>query len=340
MRDLSWPAEWNFLAAGLSRFRGTIMVLAPGDRGKSTLIRLLYLFFLGEGRRVGWIDSDLGQSTVGPPTTVGLVISRGKAVTFEERLFTPHFHFIGDTTPEHEIVATACYAAELAHFASARCDVVLFDTCGLFSYPSGHLLKMLKIRLINPEVVLAVGEKEEFAMWQKFLRDRLLVLPVPKEATEKRHEFRRGYRQQLFARYFAQKKLLTLPLEMLRFSLPCYPYFFESALRQEKNELFFLTRGEKLLFSGDGTSLLMEKRGQQIPILGMLCGIFSEEGKELGLGMIQEVNLREGTIAVWGVGVNPGKPGAIVPGCLRLDARGEEKGRHFLFSSPLRMERW
>ncbi|MCX7667816.1 MAG: Clp1/GlmU family protein, partial [Atribacterota bacterium] len=124
MRDLPWPAEWDFLATGFSRFRGTIMVLAPGDRGKSTLVRLLYSFFLREGRRVGWIDSDLGQSTVGPPTTVGLVISRGREATFEERLFTPHFRFIGDTTPEHEIVATSCYAAELARFASARCDVV------------------------------------------------------------------------------------------------------------------------------------------------------------------------------------------------------------------------
>ncbi|MEN3185187.1 MAG: Clp1/GlmU family protein [Atribacterota bacterium] len=340
MRDLSWPDEWKFLATGFSSFRGTIMVLAPLDRGKSTLIRLLYVFFLREGRRVGWVDSDLGQSTVGPPTTIGLVISRGKEATPEERLFTPYFRFIGDTTPEHEIVATACYAAELARLASARCDVVLFDTCGLFSYPSGYFLKMLKIRLTEPEVVLAVGEKEEFLLWQRFLRERLLVLPLPKEVAAKQYEFRRGYRQQLFNRYFTQKRMLTLPLEALRFSLPYYPYFFESILRQEKNEVFFLTRGEKLVFSEDGNFLVMEKRGQRIPVLGMLCGIFSKEGKELGLGIIHSVNLEKETVTVWGVCINPGKPGALVPGCLRLNEHGEEKGRYLLFSSPLRLERW
>jgi len=340
MEGIFWPSEWRFLPEALSGFRGTILVFAPGDRGKSTLVRLLYTLFLEEGRRVGWIDADLGQSTIGPPTTVGLLVSRGKEATFEERLFTPHFRFVGDTTPEREIVATACYTADLVHLALSRCDVVLLDTCGLFSYPAGYLLKMLQMRLAHPEMVLAIGEKEEFALWRRFLDDRLLLLPVSEKAVEKRYEFRRGYRRQLFARYFSRGKLLTFPLDALRFSLPCYPYFFEPCLYEEEGVCSFSVRGEQWRFSPEGPALFLESRGQEVFLPGMLCGIFSANGKELGLGILKGVDLARKTLTVWGVRVNPEKPAIVVPGSLRVDESGEERGRCVLFPSPLSPQKW
>jgi polynucleotide 5'-kinase involved in rRNA processing len=309
MEGIFWPSEWRFLPEALSGFRGTILVFAPGDRGKSTLVRLLYTLFLEEGRRVGWIDADLGQSTIGPPTTVGLLVSRGKEATFEERLFTPHFRFVGDTTPEREIVATACYTADLVHFALSRCDV-------------------------------AIGEKEEFALWRRFLDDRLLLLPVSEKAVEKRYEFRRGYRRQLFARYFSRGKLLTFPLDALRFSLPCYPYFFEPCLYEEEGVCSFSVRGEQWRFSPEGPALFLESRGQEVFLPGMLCGIFSANGKELGLGILKGVDLARKTLTVWGVRVNPEKPAIVVPGSLRVDESGEERGRCVLFPSPLSPQKW
>ncbi len=165
-----------------------------------------------------------------------------------------------------------------------------------------------------------------------------MVLPVPKEAVEKRYEFRRGYRRQLLARYFSRGKLLRFPLEALRFSLPCYPYFFEPSLHEDGEKVFFLARGERLLLSPDGLFLLSEGR-RQIPFSGVLCGIFSENGKDLGLGIIRGIDVMERVLTVWGVPIHPERPVFIVPSCLRLDESGEERGRCLFFSSPLQVEK-
>ncbi len=67
------------------------MVVAPPDRGKTTLIRLLT--FLSLKVKVGWVDSDLGQSNVGPPTTVGMIMS----TPFSSRkVIHSYFRFVGD----------------------------------------------------------------------------------------------------------------------------------------------------------------------------------------------------------------------------------------------------
>ena len=85
MEKIFWPLEWDFLPYTLDNFRGIIMVVAPVDRGKTTLVRLLSSFFVSRGRKVGWVDSDLGQSNVGPPTTVGMVAGFRKFSSFSSR---------------------------------------------------------------------------------------------------------------------------------------------------------------------------------------------------------------------------------------------------------------
>lgn len=335
-----WPTEWRFLYTGLADFRGTIMVFAPGDRGKSTLIQLLYSFFLSKGRKTGWIDADLGQSTVGPPTTVGLLMSKKQRATFLDRLFTPYFRFVGETTPEREILATVCYTAELTRLAQSQCDVVLLDTCGLFSYPVGYLLKMLKIRMVQPHVVLAIGNQEEFSFWQKFLGERLIVLPVPSEITQKGPEFRRGYRKRCFAQYFSRGRMLSFSLEALRFSLPCYPHFFEPVFQKEEGKMLLSLGRKKFILSPDGLLFCANRQIHEVSLPGTLCGIFSPEGMELGLGIVKGVSLEREELNVWGVLVHPDKPAAVVPGRLKIDENGEEKGHYPWISSPLRVENY
>ena len=162
------------------------MVVAPPDRGKTTLIRLLTSFFVSQGKKVGWVDSDLGQSNVGPPTTVGMImVSKKFPLSLRERLFTPYFRFVGDVTPEKRIEATALYAAELAKMASSKSQVTLIDTCGLIFSLSGLRLKMLKMKSIKPELVLGIGYDEEFEVLKKFYGDQFWTLPPLPRLLEK-----------------------------------------------------------------------------------------------------------------------------------------------------------
>lgn len=326
MERLLWPREWAFLGEALRDFRGTIVAIAPSDRGKTTLVRLLVRMFLQEGRRVGWVDTDPGQSHIGPPTTLGASVLLGQ-VDVKDLLFTPYFRFFGDITPERDIIAFAYLALDLVRAVQKRSDVVLVDTCGLFHSPLGYYLKTFKIRLINPEIVLAIGEKEEFAPFAPFLRERLLVLPVPSGVLEKCHEARRGHRRKLFALYFSAGKEIYLPVEKLRFSLPCYPSFFLWEAERVDGGMRFVSFGEEVFLS------FAEKEP------GVVCGLFGDGGQELGLGILERISWEEGILSIWGVQCVPGRIEAIVPGVVKVTRDGEEKGRYYTSFPPFRFFR-
>lgn len=325
MEWLSWPKEWAFLEEALRDFRGTIVAIAPSDRGKTTLVRLLAHLFLREGKRVGWVDTDPGQSYIGPPTTLGASLLLGQRSP-RDFLFTPHFRFFGDTTPERDIIAFAYLAWDLVRVVKKRSDVTLVDTCGLFHSPLGYYLKTMKIRLIDPEVVLALGEREEFAPFVPFLRERLLVLPVPPEVAKKHYEARREYRKRLFSLYFSSGREMRFPVSVLRFSLPCYPSFFLWKAEETSGGLRFTSLGEEVFLS------------RQDETMGVICGLYSEDGRELGLGILEQVLWAEGLLSVFGVQCVPGKIEAIVPGTLQVNRDGEERGRLTTWSPPFRFK--
>lgn len=326
MRHLLWPGAWAFLEKALQGFRGTIVVIAPPDRGKTTLVRLLAEYFLREGKRVGWVDTDPGQSYIGPPTTLGGIVLL-KPPSFKDLLFAPHIRFFGDTTPERDIVAFAYLAWDLVRTVKKKSDVVLVDTCGLFHTPSGYYLKTLKIRLMDPEIVLALGEEQEFAPFSPFLKERLLVLPVPPEVSEKHYEVRRGHRKRLFSLYFSAGQEFHLPVTTLRFSLPCYPSFFLWKANEECTGIRFSSLEEEVFlpFCEDEPMVI--------------CGLFGGDGRELGVGILERILWDDRCISVFGVQCHPGRVEAVVPGVLRVDRNGEEKGRCSFNPPPFRFLR-
>jgi len=59
----------------VASLRGTIMVIGASDTGKSTLARYLFQELCRAGLRVAYLDGDVGQSTLGLPTTMTVALS-------------------------------------------------------------------------------------------------------------------------------------------------------------------------------------------------------------------------------------------------------------------------
>jgi len=324
MEKIFWPLEWDFLPYTLDNFRGIIMVVAPVDRGKTTLVRLLSSFFVSRGRKVGWVDSDLGQSNVGPPTTVGMVAGFRKfPLSLPERLFTPCFRFVGDVTPEKRIEATALYTAELVKEASAKSQVTLIDTCGLIFSLSGLRLKMLKMKLIKPDLVLGIGKEEEFELFQKFYGEQFWVVPPASQVSKKDYNKRRSYRERLFSLYFSSAESWELGWENLHFFLPYHPYFFlQRHHREEGTPVFEFSDSFSLILGSPEKKHDRECRVvTPSSLLSSICGLYTEEGQELGLGIIESFDEEQGTMVIKGKKVNSGKVGAVVPGLAKIDSK-------------------
>jgi polynucleotide 5'-hydroxyl-kinase GRC3/NOL9 len=72
--DITPEAGWEGLMEELLRRKGTVLVLGASDSGKSTLARYLIEGFLANGLRAAFVDSDIGQSSLGLPGTISMKV--------------------------------------------------------------------------------------------------------------------------------------------------------------------------------------------------------------------------------------------------------------------------
>src|SRR5713101_6858164 len=95
-----------------------IVVIGASDAGKTTLVTALGSALASRGERVGVVDSDVGQSEIGPPTTVGL----GRMAARVTRLSDAEpiaFQFVGVSSPARDIRGVAEAARRMVDRARA-----------------------------------------------------------------------------------------------------------------------------------------------------------------------------------------------------------------------------
>jgi polynucleotide 5'-hydroxyl-kinase GRC3/NOL9 len=197
------------------------MIIGASDTGKSTLARYLFQELARWGVWVAYLDGDMGQSTLGLPTTMTLALSSGPG---DDR-FPPQGQrctfFVGATTPRGHMLPTVVGAQRLQQKAQAwGAGVVVVDTTGLVDRnQGGKALKEWKIELLGPSLVIGLqrGRELEPILWplRRDGRVRPLDLPVCGQATERGREARIARRRERLAAYLAQARLQQLHLREL-----------------------------------------------------------------------------------------------------------------------------
>lgn len=76
INQINIPQAWEQLE--LDKLAGSIILVGRTDTGKSTLARGLVKGMVEKGSTVGWIDGDIGQSTLGMPATMDLSVVQDK----------------------------------------------------------------------------------------------------------------------------------------------------------------------------------------------------------------------------------------------------------------------
>lgn len=97
--------DWIELLDELNRDKGIVMVIGASDTGKSTLVNYLARELYNKGNKVCVIDGDVGQSIIGPPTTIGLAFI--KTAIKDIHMIKPDFmFFVGSTSPVGHLLPT------------------------------------------------------------------------------------------------------------------------------------------------------------------------------------------------------------------------------------------
>jgi polynucleotide 5'-hydroxyl-kinase GRC3/NOL9 len=191
-----------------------VLVLGESDTGKTTLVRDLANTFHGAGASVALVDADVGQSEVGPPTTVGLGrVTRPLGRPADAEVVA--LRFVGATSAARDQVATIVATRVLVDRALALGFArVIVDTSGLVRGELGHRLKHGKIDAVRPDVVVALqrdGECEPILRaYARSSRPAIVRLPAAGLRRGRTPEDRRRHRERALAAHFAGARSAAL----------------------------------------------------------------------------------------------------------------------------------
>lgn len=212
---------------------GVVVLLGGLDSGKSTLARTIAGGAVEAGRTAAYLDADLGQKTVGPPTCVTLRVLREPADLAPDALARPDaLYFVGSTSPQGQLLPLVVGASRLLRRARAEgADLVVVDTSGLISGVYGQILKFHKVELLQPDVVIGLQRGEELepilGIIQRFFSCEVLTLPVHPDTRPTSAEERAANRQAAMRAYFSG------PLQRWRVKptvfMPALPALFDQS---------------------------------------------------------------------------------------------------------------
>lgn len=215
LTDLQLTADWQEAGRRIVEQSKQTMVLGAPDSGKSTFSLWAALECLKSGRKVAYIDSDMGQSHIGPPTTIGLEILRQDA-TERER----YIYFVGATNPKQHLLQTLAGVRMLVDRAQQLgVDRIIVDTTGLVHGGAARELKLQKVNVLQPDCIVALQRGTEIEHLLGPHQDRAgavqFRLPVSEHAKTRKRDVRRNYRSERFREYFAQAARVDLPLSQI-----------------------------------------------------------------------------------------------------------------------------
>ncbi len=195
--------------------RGVILVIGAPDTGKTTFARYLYHRQSSHHDKMGFLDGDMGQATLGPPTTMTLALSGSTDGSWPPDGSRYHA-FVGNISPSGHMLDTVVGAHRLVQRGrQAGATAIVYDTTGLVAQDrGGGALKNALVDLLRPEVVIGLQRGNELEHLLVPLRcscrTRAADLPVAQTVQRRDSAARRAHRARQFRRAFEGSRRLEV----------------------------------------------------------------------------------------------------------------------------------
>ncbi|MGF3522909.1 MAG: Clp1/GlmU family protein [Candidatus Bathyarchaeia archaeon] len=288
------PESWVAAFEGLLRIRGrapvVVMVIGSVDTGKSSLCTYLVNRLLSENFRVAFLDGDLGQSVLGPPTTLAYA-PVGNAVVDLSGLKAEEAFFVGATSPSENVARTIeGFTFLTAKAVKGAVDFVVVNTDGWVLGDDAVKYKVQLAEELTPDIIVGVQRNGELEpLMVKLDKFKKIAVASPSSVKEKTREKRRSVRERGYAKYLTGAKMKKWRLSGLTLQYLCV-----GALQNSRQESW----------------------------RGLLLGLHDCKMKFLGIGVMQNVDWKTGTLkALTAVDADPAY---VVVGKVCLDEKLHE----------------
>ena len=185
------------------------MLIGALDTGKTTFGVELAGRAVAAGISCAIVDADIVQSSVGPPTTVGLKLVTPDVDMSRAGLRSADgLGFVGTLIPKGHLLPLISSTARLVRRAAeSGAQLIIVDTTSLVSGIYGQTLKFFKMDLVSPDFVVAFergGELEPVVgLAQRFTPAEVVELEVDPDVRVRSVDERMTFREEQFAAYFA-----------------------------------------------------------------------------------------------------------------------------------------
>jgi len=205
------PKGWAELIDSIAKGPRVVFALGHVDSGKTFFVTYVANKLFERGVKVSIVDCDVGQSNIGPPTTIGLGVLEGQ-VAFLEEVPVLSAYFVGSTSPTGHLLPMVVGTAKLVNKAKGLSDVVLIDTPGMVYGGPARAYQLYAVEALNPDVVVALQrdrELEHLTRQLEALGYEVIELQASTWVRQRDRNDRRALRERAFYNYFSKRGVVS-----------------------------------------------------------------------------------------------------------------------------------
>jgi len=333
--------EWDELIAEILREKPRlVMVIGNVDVGKSFFTTYVANTLLKHGIRAAALDGDVGQSDIGPPSTMGIGIFE-RPVGLMHEVPTRAAYFVGSMSPSNHMLEFIVGMKKLVELGLKEVDMVIVNTPGMISHGPGRALQLYVMELLNPDLIVALQrgrELEHLLMAAPPVKIRRI--PVYEKVRSRSIAERTALRWMALARYFEGSSRIVLDLRKVKLGR-CYYRTGDPIDPKTLGVRAPIVYAEKLpegllvvaesALDDEAMQELGAKFGQVKMIIkgseqNVLVGLMDSANVFLGIGIIDEIDYARERMAVITPIRNGDKIAMVQFGSMKVKPTGEEIG--------------
>lgn len=212
------PASWKMAAEAVEEMgQGRVLVVGMTDVGKSTLCAYLVNKLLLHGLRPTVVDGDIGQSDIGPPTTVGISVPTTWVTSLID-LKPGAMIFIGHTSPSKVEDRIIDALKRLSGRIEDSLTIINSDGWVLDSDAISYKVRM--IAATRPDLVVGLANGTELQPILSGSKAQSISIETAKEVLARSRSDRREIRTANYRRFLEGGRIRAISLRGVSISTP------------------------------------------------------------------------------------------------------------------------
>lgn len=246
--------DWERISDEIVQPNQHILVLGALDAGKTTFCQYLIEVAINRGLKSALIDTDIGQSTIGPPTTIGMKLLLSSDDSPGQHLDgnADSLYYVGAITPVRNLLPVLTGTRLMVDAArEASSEFVVIDTTGYIHENAAVMLKQQKIDIVRPHHIVCIGRSREMekitASYKMMDWLKIHYLSIHKMALKKIRQRRQENRRTKFKTYFE-----NTVIQNITFSEVCSartPFFKGRIANQKEADTLMQLTEEDILYA-------------------------------------------------------------------------------------------